>query len=204
MSSRPVVLIARPGYWSSQFVSLFDEEGYETQDIVDPGTLEIELLKQKAPYGVISFPPLCPTLRVVFGSMLQELLTVFSSVSEETVIARSLRALIIFDPPSSALPKLPVEIPTIVHFAGTHASEAINAFDSIRSYVYPDTDPGFANEKSEAFDKPAFRIAYTRTLKLLRDSLGPNFDLEKVRAPVSVANARFGMNIVSMNLRFEM
>lgn len=58
MSSKPIVLIARPGYWSSQFVSLFDEEGYETQDIVDPGTLEIDLLKQKAPYGVISAIPL--------------------------------------------------------------------------------------------------------------------------------------------------
>jgi hypothetical protein len=132
--------------------------------------------------------------------MLPELLTVFSSAAEETAIARHLRALIVFDPPSSALPELPVELPTIVHFAGSHASEAINSVDSIRSYVYPDTHTGFANEKSEAFDKPTFRIAYTRTLKLLRENLGPNFDIEKVLPLVSAANARFGMNTVNMNL----
>lgn len=112
--------------------------------------------------------------------MLNELLTIFSSVSEEALIAKKLRAVAIFDPPSGALPKLPVAIRTIVHFASTQASEAINSVDSIRSYVYPDTHPGFANEKSDGYDKTAFRIAYTRTLKLLRDELGPNFDLEKV------------------------
>jgi hypothetical protein len=54
MPQKPVVLIARPGYWSNQFVTLFNEEGYTTRDVVDPGTLEMELLKQTAPYGVIS------------------------------------------------------------------------------------------------------------------------------------------------------
>jgi len=62
MTAKPVVLIARPGYWSNQFETLFNEEGYQTHDILDPGTLEIELIKQNAAYGVIgrdtpSLPP---------------------------------------------------------------------------------------------------------------------------------------------------
>jgi len=137
--------------------------------------------------------------------MLNELLTIFSSANERAAIARNLRALVIFDPPpAAAWPKtLPATIRTIVHFASTQADEAINSVDSIRSFLYPDTDAGFANEKTDAFDKPAFRIAYTRTLKLLRDELGPDFDLEKVRRMEKgkVDGVRFGMNIVRMSLR---
>src|SRR5277367_2958253 len=95
------------------------------------------------------------------------------------------KSIIIYDPPSNSVarkeePLLNYPIPIIIHFAGTQSAEAINSSDSVRSYVYEDQQRGFANPLSPNYNKPASRIAYTRTLKLLRDTLGPTFDLENV------------------------
>ena len=96
------------------------------------------------------------------------------------------KSIIIYDPPPNSMarkeePLLNFPIPIIIHFAGTQSAEAINASDSVRSYVYEDQKQGFANPSSPNYNKPASRIAYTRSLKLLRDTLGPTFDLEKAR-----------------------
>ena len=96
-----------------------------------------------------------------------------------------LKSLIIYDPPSNSQilrgkPFVNSTIPTIIHFPSTQATEAINSSDSIRSYVYMDQHTGFANPSATNYNKPAARIAYTRTLKLLRDNLGLKFDLERV------------------------
>lgn len=97
----------------------------------------------------------------------------------------NLQSLVVYDPPSnSQILKEPgflnPTVPTIIHFPSTQAAEAINSSDSIRSYLYIDQHPGFANPFSPNYNKPASRIAYTRTLKILRDNLGPKLDLEKV------------------------
>lgn len=95
------------------------------------------------------------------------------------------KSIIIYDPPPSSLarkeePLLSYPMPIIIHFSGSQSAEAINSSDSVRSYVYEDQQRGFANPSSPNYSTQASRIAYTRTLKLLRDSLGPTFDLEKV------------------------
>jgi len=99
--------------------------------------------------------------------------------------AFALRSLIIYDPvsnsPSLEDPSFVANpIPIVLHLSSTVEMLAINSSDTIRSYVYPSQSHGFANPTSLNYNKPATRIAYTRTLKLLRDTLGPNFDLEEV------------------------
>jgi len=95
------------------------------------------------------------------------------------------KSIVIYDPPPNSLarreePLLTYPIPIIIHFSGTQSAEAINSSDSVRSYAYEDQQRGFANPSSPNHSKQASRIAYTRTLKLLRDTLGPMYDLEKV------------------------
>jgi hypothetical protein len=108
------------------------------------------------------------------------------SLSElPTEFAFALKSLIIYDPsPDSRFLADPAfiasAIPTVLHLSMTGSGLAVNSSDSTRSYLYPTQNEGFANPASAVYDKPASRIAYTRTLKLLREELGPSFDLEKV------------------------
>jgi hypothetical protein len=120
----------------------------------------------------------------------------------------NLRCLILYDPPAHSQylkdsEFLSSTIPVVIHFPSTQSNEAINSSDYIRSYVYIDQLPGFSNPSSPSYNKPSSRIAYTRTLKLLRETLGPKFDLEKVFYD-KLTEYRFGMNIVTMNSLLEM
>jgi len=104
----------------------------------------------------------------------------------EGVGMNHLQTLIIYDPPENTqhvadsrfLKSSAMNI--IVHLPESNASRAINSSDAVRSYVYMEQTSGFCNPTSPSYSKPAAQMAYTRTLKLLRDSFGPNFDLEKV------------------------
>jgi len=118
-----------------------------------------------------------------------------------TGFAFALRSLIIYDPPADSrflteASFLASPILTVLHLSSPTAKGAINSSDAIRSFVYPQQLRGFANPNSASYNKPASRIAYTRTLKLLRDTLGPKFDLEKVLLNLSNgADGRYGTNI---------
>lgn len=129
-------------------------------------------------------------------------------IFKENKLQELLQSLIVYDPPSNSPALmdssfLETKVPTIIHFPSSQAGETINSSDYIRSYVYMDQAPGFADPSSPTFNKPAARIAYTRTLKLLRDNLGPKFDLEKVRYIESKSNGRSGRSIAIMSLLLE-
>ncbi|GAB5097719.1 dienelactone hydrolase family protein [Caballeronia sp. HLA56] len=80
-----------------------------------------------------------------------------------------------------------IRCPMVFHFAGDDAfcpldtresimrSLAVNA--NIEQYVYPGCDHAFATPEREHFDKPAATMAYSRSLALLRKTMGPVHDL---------------------------
>lgn len=46
--------------------------------------------------------------------------------------------------------------------------------------VYPDVQPGFAETNSQTYDRLSAGLAYSRTLDLLRRTIGPRIDLEDI------------------------
>jgi carboxymethylenebutenolidase len=81
-----------------------------------------------------------------------------------------------------------IKCPMIFHFAELdhYAPAAVvstirarfTGRNDIKLHVYPGVDHGFAaQERSSSFNKPAAMIAYSRSLGLLRKSLGPDYDL---------------------------
>lgn len=55
--------------------------------------------------------------------------------------------------------------------------DAYRSAENVTVHAYPLAAPGFTIPGHPAYDKPASRIAHTRTLELLRRELGPRYDL---------------------------
>ena len=80
-----------------------------------------------------------------------------------------------------------IACPMLFHFAGADAFCPADVRDTIvqqlsdkpriTHHVYPECDHAFATPDRPHFDKPAAAMAYSRTLALLRTTLGPIFDL---------------------------
>lgn len=61
-----------------------------------------------------------------------------------------------------------------------HIASSQNIGTRHPSYTYPDTAAGFAERDSEQHDKIGARLAWTRTLGLMRRAFGINVDLEAI------------------------
>lgn len=73
-------------------------------------------------------------------------------------------------------------VPVMFHFADEDADafgRLRGRFPEIEVFFYRGIKPGFA-EDGAAFDKSSDNLAYTRTLELLRRTLGPRHDLDKI------------------------
>lgn len=70
-----------------------------------------------------------------------------------------------------------LECPVLVHVAG-EAGALAGAGTRLTVHAYPGTQPGFQLPGTDTFDRPARMMAKSRTLKCLRDVLGPVYDLE--------------------------
>ncbi len=80
-----------------------------------------------------------------------------------------------------------IRCPMLFHFAGDDAFCGPDVRDAIvqrfadnpriAHHVYPDCNHAFATPDRSHFNKPAAEMAYSRTLALLRTTLGPIFDL---------------------------
>ncbi|WP_248324513.1 MULTISPECIES: dienelactone hydrolase family protein [unclassified Caballeronia] len=76
-----------------------------------------------------------------------------------------------------------IRCPMVFHFAETQASDAFAGKPQIQRYIYSGCAPGFAAPAASAdspYDKPAALMAYSRTLGLLREVLGPVYDLDRL------------------------
>jgi carboxymethylenebutenolidase len=81
-----------------------------------------------------------------------------------------------------------VDRPVVFHLAGDDESAAAIAArlkaefpaGNAETYVYRGARAGFAAPESDAYDKSATLLAYSRGLTLLRKVLGPAYDLDKI------------------------
>ena len=69
----------------------------------------------------------------------------------------------------------PNERHVLVHLAGSQ-----NLVPKCRHYVYPDVQPGFAEEDLDMFHKVSANLAWSRTLATLRKGLEIEVDLERI------------------------
>ncbi|MGH7915028.1 MAG: dienelactone hydrolase family protein, partial [Candidatus Binataceae bacterium] len=80
-----------------------------------------------------------------------------------------------------------VRCPMVLHFGEldqfvpASARDAVAAVfeerDDIEVYVYPGADHGFNNPARPSYDRFAASLAHSRTIGMLRDAIGPRFDL---------------------------
>lgn len=80
-----------------------------------------------------------------------------------------------------------IRCPIMLHFAGRDShctpdareqiAAALKARPHVEHYLYPDADHAFASPSRPSYDKPSSMMAYSRTLALLRKTLGPVYDL---------------------------
>ena len=84
-----------------------------------------------------------------------------------------------------------IACPLLMHFAGEDsfvpqsAVAAVTAHfegrPEVRIHVYPGVDHAFYNHaRSEVYHRPSAMVAHSRTIALLRDALGPRYDLERL------------------------
>lgn len=83
-----------------------------------------------------------------------------------------------------------IQCPIIFHFAERDAfcpaderrmvTEAFKDNVKVQTYTYLGCDHAFATTGRSSFDKPATMMAYSRTLSLLRNVLGPVYDLNNL------------------------
>jgi hypothetical protein len=191
MSDKPIILVVRDKQeWPfDDFMTLFAEEGYETRD-VDMSSLS-ELMDN---FG--SNSDLWPDMGAIGTRPYYKLIQVFSNMVEPFLkalvlgLGKPLKSLVIYEPPIAEALKTDIfsKVPTVLHLPSIQEedTDVLNSAYSIRTYVYQGQKPGFANRSSPNYDKAASGIAYTRTLKHLRERLGPLFDLEKVLPSVTV------------------
>lgn len=69
----------------------------------------------------------------------------------------------------------PSSLEVIVHLASSQRFST-----TLRSYEYPDTQPGFAETDLETYRKISSGLAWSRTLGAVRKGLKVEVDLEKV------------------------
>lgn len=80
-----------------------------------------------------------------------------------------------------------VDAPTLLHLGGADTlvppetqarlTDAAARNSMLSAHVYPGCGHGFAGPGRDHYDKPATMMAYSRTLALLRGTMGPVFDL---------------------------
>ena len=80
--------------------------------------------------------------------------------------------------------------PMVLHFAGNddyvpastaaRAREAFAGRSGIRIHTYPGARHGFARPDGGDYDKPSAGLAHSRSVALLRRTIGPDFDLESL------------------------
>ena len=61
-----------------------------------------------------------------------------------------------------------------------HLADSQGMGTAYKTYVYPESKPGFAGVDFETYDKVAAGLAWSRTLGLLRHGLGLEVDLESI------------------------
>jgi carboxymethylenebutenolidase len=81
-----------------------------------------------------------------------------------------------------------INCPLVMHFAESDPhvpAEAVErikaafaASSNVATYLYPGVGRGFARPDSVNFDKPAAGLAHSRSIALLRRTMGPHYDLE--------------------------
>ena len=81
-----------------------------------------------------------------------------------------------------------INCPLVMHFAENDPhvpAEAVEriktafaASSDVATYLYPGVGRGFARPDSANFDKPAAGLAHSRSVALLRRTMGPHYDLE--------------------------
>ncbi len=80
-----------------------------------------------------------------------------------------------------------ISCPMVMHFAAedgfvppeavAQITETFQGRDDIEIYNYPGVDHAFATPGRDSFHKPSTMMAYSRSIALLRSSLGPRYDL---------------------------
>ena len=58
--------------------------------------------------------------------------------------------------------------------------KALKKRDDVEIYVYPGADHAFYGKERASYNKPAAMMAHTRTIALLRRTMGPHYDLSKL------------------------
>jgi len=81
-----------------------------------------------------------------------------------------------------------INCPLVMHFAEydpqvsaemvERIKTAFAASSDVATYLYPGVGRGFARPDSANFDKPAAGLAHSRSVALLRRTIGPHYDLE--------------------------
>ncbi|THZ51736.1 carboxymethylenebutenolidase [Aureobasidium pullulans] len=109
-------------------------------------------------------------------------------------------ALIVYYPTALPSPnhKYPVHLSLLCHLASNQPFGA----SSFKSYVYPDTYPGFAERDLEEYDRVAADLSWGRTIGCLRKGFGVEVDLEGVveeysRCKFEDKDARGTMSVLS-------
>ncbi|MDF1818637.1 MAG: dienelactone hydrolase family protein [Immundisolibacteraceae bacterium] len=83
-----------------------------------------------------------------------------------------------------------ISCPVMQHIAGLDGytpPEVVAQIDAVfathtnlKYHLYPQSDHGFTTPEKAAYDRSATAIAYSRSLAQLRNTIGPNYDLEAI------------------------
>ena len=83
-----------------------------------------------------------------------------------------------------------IECPMVLHFGAKDSYSPPQAVDAIRRAfverpdieicVYPDADHGFARHGGQNFHKPSAMMAHSRSIALLRSTMGPHYNLSQL------------------------
>ncbi len=66
------------------------------------------------------------------------------------------------------------------HNVLVHLASSQHLVPKCRHYIYPEVQPGFAEEDLDMFDKASANLAWSRTLATLRKGFEMEVDLEKI------------------------
>lgn len=86
-------------------------------------------------------------------------------------------ALVAYYPPylPHTTTSFPPSLDVLIHIASSQRMTTRHP-----SYTYPGTSPGFAESDLDEYDKPAARLAWSRTLGVIRGAFGMHADLERI------------------------
>ena len=90
-----------------------------------------------------------------------------------------------------------ISCPLIMHFAEndpelTRVKAAFEGRPGIEIYVYPGVGRGFDCSAGTEYDKPAAGLAHSRSIALLRQAIGPHYDLEALWDKHTSMNSALG------------